>query len=302
MVVLSRRKEFMMREYNLRQIKLIIKIFSSILVLFSFPFSSVTTSQIDYNISIYSVTQLEEDAVEFDVVIRSIDENLVLTSYQCAFFVSMDLKDASRLSFKYIDGTSQLTNTPDLAVGVSNIDKKSELTFASWSGMDTITQSPLRIGRFRFQYEGDRTGDSVSVKWDFNGDVSTILTGESFRNITNCGNHTYNYKPRNELGKNASKTITPEKFRLFPNHPNPFNSSTKIKYSVPSASNLSAHYVHIKVYDILGNEIAILVSEEKLPGLYEVEFNRTTLSSGIFFCELKVNDKHIETIKMILLR
>jgi hypothetical protein len=291
-----------MREYRLRQNKLIIKIFSIILWLFSFPFSNLTTSQIDYNISISSVTQFEEEAIEFDVVIRSIDENLVLTSYQCAFFVSMDLKDAGRSSFKYIDETSQLTNTPDLAVGVSNIDKKSELTFASWPGLDTITQSPLRIGRFRFQYDGDRIGDSVSVMWDFNGDVSTILTGEFFHNITNSGNHTYDYKPRNELAKNAFKTITLEKFRLFPNHPNPFNSSTRIKYSVPSASNLSTHYIHIKVYDILGNEIAILVNEEKLPGLYEVEFNRTTLSSGIFFCELKVDDKHIETIKMILLR
>ena len=88
----------------------------------------------------------------------------------------------------------------------------------------------------------------------------------------------------------------PNEFSLEQNYPNPFNPSTKIKYSVNSTQNVS-----LKVYDVLGNEIATLVNEEREPGAYEVEFNRSDLSSGIYFYQLKAG-KFLETKKMILLK
>lgn len=94
--------------------------------------------------------------------------------------------------------------------------------------------------------------------------------------------------------------ITPNNFFLEQNYPNPFNPSTKIRYQLPLSSDVT-----LKVYDILGNEIATLVNEEKPAGIYEVEFNPTSgirnLSSGIYFYQLRA-DSFTQTKKMIYLK
>jgi len=92
------------------------------------------------------------------------------------------------------------------------------------------------------------------------------------------------------------ETIQPTTFSLEQNFPNPFNPSTKIKYSVPRSSQ-----VQIKVFDVLGNEIETLVNEEKPEGKYEVEFNASRLSSGIYFYQLE-NESYLETKKMLYLK
>jgi hypothetical protein len=92
---------------------------------------------------------------------------------------------------------------------------------------------------------------------------------------------------------------TPEiisEFRLEQNYPNPFNPSTSIQYTVSSRQ-----FVSLKVYDLLGNEVAALVNEEKTAGSYEVEFSAKGLTSGIYFYQLKAGS-FTETKKMILLR
>jgi hypothetical protein len=88
----------------------------------------------------------------------------------------------------------------------------------------------------------------------------------------------------------------PNKFSLGQNYPNPFNPSTRIQYQVSSNSQ-----VNLKVYDVLGNEVATLVDEYKPAGNYEIEFSAENLSSGIYFYKLQSNN-FVETKKMILLR
>ena len=89
---------------------------------------------------------------------------------------------------------------------------------------------------------------------------------------------------------------SPEEFSLEQNYPNPFNPSTSIKYRVSSNSQVS-----LKVYDVLGNEVATLVNEEKPAGSYEVKFDASGLTSGIYFYTLATGS-FIETKKMILLK
>jgi len=102
----------------------------------------------------------------------------------------------------------------------------------------------------------------------------------------------------------------PSGCELSQNYPNPFNPSTNIRFRI-----VESGLVTLKVYDILGNEIATLVNEEKQPGVYEVEFNTSTFnyipSSGIYFYQLLVSDlqskdeksgNFIETKKMILMK
>ena len=89
-------------------------------------------------------------------------------------------------------------------------------------------------------------------------------------------------------------------FNLESNFPNPFNPTTTIKYQIPVIS-----LVTIKVYDVLGNEIATLFNDDKPAGSYEVEFSaiggETGLPSGIYFYQLRAGN-FTETKKMVLLR
>ncbi|MCW8816788.1 MAG: T9SS type A sorting domain-containing protein, partial [Ignavibacteriaceae bacterium] len=96
--------------------------------------------------------------------------------------------------------------------------------------------------------------------------------------------------------ENISDQVSLSKFELYQNYPNPFNPSTIIKYSIPELK-----FITIKVFDVLGNEIAELVNEVKPAGEYEVEFNAKALTSGIYFYQLKVGN-HLETKKMLYLK
>jgi photosystem II stability/assembly factor-like uncharacterized protein len=94
----------------------------------------------------------------------------------------------------------------------------------------------------------------------------------------------------NEIEIDVSGYLT---FQLAQNYPNPFNPVTSIQYSVSSRQ-----FVTLKVYDALGNEIMTLVNEEKPVGNYEVEFNGTGFSSGVYFYKLSAGS-FVETKKMI---
>jgi hypothetical protein len=99
----------------------------------------------------------------------------------------------------------------------------------------------------------------------------------------------------------AGETEPVYKFSLEQNYPNPFNPTTKIKYTIPSAGASSTKFVQLKVYDVLGNQVAVLVNEEQPAGNYEVELDAKNISSGIYFYKL-VSGSFVETKKMILLR
>lgn len=90
--------------------------------------------------------------------------------------------------------------------------------------------------------------------------------------------------------------LVTSEFYLSQNFPNPFNPQTKINYSVPSLS-----FVSLKVYDILGNEIATLVNEGKPIGHYSVSFNANKFTSGVYFYTLR-SGQFTETKKLILLK
>ncbi len=106
----------------------------------------------------------------------------------------------------------------------------------------------------------------------------------------------------------------PFKFYLAQNYPNPFNAKTKIIFSIPDANvfdkeNMSSSkfeasnskQVILKVYDLLGREVATLIDENKNPGFFEVTFNAGNLPSGIYLYSLRTGS-HILTKKMILIK
>jgi hypothetical protein len=107
------------------------------------------------------------------------------------------------------------------------------------------------------------------------------------------------------------KISLPEECSLSQNYPNPFNPTTTINYTIPEViSNPAGRernlFVTLKVYNVLGKEVATLVNEQKQPGVYSVEFNSHSdkdqnLSSGVYYYNISAGDYN-ESKKMILLK
>jgi len=88
----------------------------------------------------------------------------------------------------------------------------------------------------------------------------------------------------------------PTNFELYQNYPNPFNPTTTIKYKITNSG-----FVSLKVYDMLGQEVAVLVNETKHPGVYELNFNASNLSSGVYVYRLQAGE-HSSTKKLVLMK
>jgi hypothetical protein len=85
-------------------------------------------------------------------------------------------------------------------------------------------------------------------------------------------------------------------YSLEQNYPNPFNPTTRIEYRIQKGG-----FVALKIFDLLGNQISTLVSEQKAPGIYEVEWNAHNQPSGVYFCTVQA-DNFYKSMKMILLK
>ncbi|GAB6283443.1 MAG: hypothetical protein STSR0008_22100 [Ignavibacterium sp.] len=110
--------------------------------------------------------------------------------------------------------------------------------------------------------------------------------------------------PRRDITDVHELTL-PTLFKLYQNYPNPFNPTTTLSFVIGSTSGRS--FVTLKVYDILGNEIATLVNEEKPAGTYEITFDASKLSSGVYFYRLKANgidgsSRFVDVKKMTVLK
>ena len=137
-------------------------------------------------------------------------------------------------------------------------------------------------------------------------DAGIIVTADTSKNLfvagyTESAAEGYNwYTRRYEQGflikVNIISTGVPKSFRLYQNYPNPFNPTTTIKFDVTKAA-----LVKLRIFDILGREVAVLVNENLRVGSYEAEFSSTKLASGLYFYELKAED-YREVKKMILVK
>jgi hypothetical protein len=134
---------------------------------------------------------------------------------------------------------------------------------ATWTNQNSGTGNDLWSVYFTDENKGWAVGSFGTILHTTNGDVTFIEDENNF--------------------------AQPEIFLLQQNYPNPFNPGTKISWQT------------LKVYDILGNEVATLVNEYKDAGYHEIEFNAAGLSSGVYFYRIQVGD-FIETKKMVLLR
>ncbi len=147
----------------------------------------------------------------------------------------------------------------------------------------TINETPLNIATINFKKikSGDINVQPVMMQFFSPGSATMWTVG------------TWNHESITSVDQNKN---TPSKFELMQNYPNPFNPSTTIKYQIPEAG-----MVTIKVYNILGQEVATLVNGMKNSGSYEVNFNANNLASGIYVYRLQAGD-FLQTKKMLLLK
>ncbi len=174
-------------------------------------------------------------------------------------------------------------------------------------------QTATEINNYGFEIEKSSVNSNQSsVNWEKIGFVNgngTSTTSNSYgfsdQSVINGNNYIYRLKQIDINGDfkysqeiKVSADLTPKNYSLSQNYPNPFNPTTSIQYKV-----ISNQFVSLKVYDILGNEIATLVDENKPAGSYKVEFNpgKMGLSSGIYIYKLVTNG-FASTKKMILMK
>jgi hypothetical protein len=176
----------------------------------------------------------------------------------------------------------------------------------NWSTASEINNRGFEVERKVFSLQSPVHNSEWRKVGFVNGKgTTTEIQNYSFRDyLTLDRTHTLYYRLK-QIDFDGSFTYSneieveftlPVEFALEQNYPNPFNPNTKIRWQSPVGSHQT-----IKVFDVLGNEVATLVDEYKPAGIYEVEFNASSLSSGIYFYKLK-SDNFTFVRKMILIR
>ncbi len=107
----------------------------------------------------------------------------------------------------------------------------------------------------------------------------------------------YGFIPPDEpVGIQPVSAVVPDEFKLYQNYPNPFNPTTTIKFDVRTSGNIS-----LKVFDVLGREVEVIVNEFLKSGSYSVQFRGDNLPSGVYYCELRA-EGFSETKRMLLVK
>jgi hypothetical protein len=188
--------------------------------------------------------------------------------------------------------------------------------YGALAAIDSFSQTMVYVDTLPSQltHTFPRPFGNATVYWDFVYIAPDTTVTDTVYSVGNSVNDDGNPQVGDEWNYGANFPVTvidnpvtvedvisPVHFSLSQNYPNPFNPSTTIKYTIPLVASGFSLSVTLKIYDILGNEVATLVNEEKPAGTYQVSFNGSQLTSGIYFYKLQVNG-FVETKKMALLR
>lgn len=180
----------------------------------------------------------------------------------------------------------------DFNIVCSDIDGNDVYYFVDWDdGNNSGWTGPYQSGaEIKFQHSWSADGEyKIKVK---SKDIFDSESGWSGDYIILISSQTTNIDGEEGL---------PSEFVLDQNYPNPFNPSTTISFTVPYTSESSAQFTKLNIYDILGNNVADLLSSELNPGFYKIQFDASHLSSGIYLYKLTSGTVSL-TKKMMLIK
>jgi hypothetical protein len=215
---------------------------------------------------------------------------------------SQDFQEASGLA---CDGTNLfIGNADSLEVGgivkfnpdlVTEVPSNLFISLSDRVRSFTYGDNTLWIGIDRINKFNPVTGEYLG-NLEIPGFATDIFFNNKFWSYNESDNSISIYNPTTVGVEENNNLSIPEDFSLAQNYPNPFNPNTTIVYNLPVSSD-----VMLKVYDVLGREVATLVNEEKAAGNYQVEFDASNLSSGIYYYTITAGDFH-QTKKLVLLK
>lgn len=205
-----------------------------------------------------------------------------------ANFSSVQVGFGNVTTADFIWNRSSTSNTVNYIFKIKKLTLPTEYSFtANSNGLDSV----ISISRQTLDSIGalmGYTGDSVRCSWrvgSTNG-VDTLHSSSAF--IVTLKSTTIGIQP--------ISNIVPESFNLFNNYPNPFNPVTNITFDVPKAQT-----VKLRVYDMQGREVAVLVNQNLSPGKYKVDFDGANLASGVYFYALESQDFY-KVNRMVLVK
>jgi hypothetical protein len=246
------------------------------------------SAKIDWNDDdfIDEVTNVQNGAVYkiWQKKAKSIRQNIQNTDY-----LELYLVVASQNGHPYLQWNQYHTSVSGYYVHKKLTTESGTMTTQHFTTATNLTDTDFTIGNPRF------TNDEVEY-W-ITAELSPTTQSLEGNHVVKYGTSWIQWKRSN---KNNTKSFT---YELNQNFPNPFNPTTKIKYSIPNVISTEGRNLKVvlKVYDILGNEVATLVNEEKQAAYYEIEFNGANLPAGVYTYRL-ITENYIETRKMILLK
>ncbi len=200
------------------------------------------------------------------------------------------------------DGNILWTSSP-AASYTRGIDDIGDVNGDTLHDIAVMTQQPGKLivyngtnGNTLFEYTFGTSiqerGDRVAGMNSIDGNPSKEMLAGSRDGRLIC----FSGGPNSVIGIKSSGQSIPLTFALHQNYPNPFNPVTKINFDVPNSS-----HVKLRIFDILGREIDVLVNERLKPGRYDAVWNATTYASGVYFCELSADDFR-DVKKMMLVK
>jgi hypothetical protein len=198
-------------------------------------------------------------------------------------------------------------NQVKIVLSVQNIPVELVSFDASVTGNSVIlnwtTATETNNKGFEVQRKTDNSDWEEAGFVDGAGTTTEVNTYSFNDNNLSHGSYSYRLKQIDYSGEytyskiaEAIVSLIPSEFKLSQNYPNPFNPSTIIEYEIPEDA-----FINLTLFDMLGNEIKTLLSEQKSKGIYKIQINADDFSSGIYFYRLKT-DKFSEIRKMVLLR
>lgn len=161
----------------------------------------------------------------------------------------------------------------------------------------------IDFGNEHWIFESSNFGETWDFKWhEFSWLYDMIVYDEKLWAARLDG--LWFYDLSGSTGVGDPSTNIPLDFLLSQNYPNPFNPITTIKFTVPSVVNekFLSTTTKLVVYDVLGQEVTILINEELHPGEYEVKFDGSNLPSGTYFYRIEVGQEYSAINKMLLLK
>lgn len=208
-----------------------------------------------------------------------------------------------------IDGQTRNLSVPYKGADEGNISLPVELnTFAAsvnninvtlnWSTSSELNNSGFDLQRSKENSEwksiGFVKGNGTTTKNSFYNYIDKNLQqGKYSYRLRQVD---YNGSEKYYLLSSMVEIISTPEYNLAQNYPNPFNPATTISYSVAEQGQVT-----LKIYDVIGNEVGVLINEIKAPGNYTIQFNSNSLSSGVYFYKLSAN-KYTAIKKMIVLK